>query len=186
MESPFSIITATSAHHSYIPDILSAIYEASKVKGNSIVMRDPNYLAKKMDEGKAVIALRGDELAGFCYIESWEGEKYVANSGLIVKPEYRGQGLATEIKKAIFNICRTMFPQGKIFSITKSAAVVKMNTKLGFREVPYTELTSDPKFWKGCDTCPHYQKLLDNGMKSCDCQGLLFDPEFRKTDNEAI
>lgn len=172
----FSVVTANASHHSYITDILSAICEASKVKGNSIVMRDPDYLALKMDEGKAVIALRGEEFAGFCYLECWEDEQYVANSGLIVKPEFRGVGLASAIKKGIFDICRTMFPEARIFSITKSQAVIKMNTRLGFREVPYSELTTDPKFWKGCDTCPHYPTLLANGMKSCECHGLLFDP----------
>ena len=172
----FNVIQATAEHHRYIPDILAAIYEASKVKGNSIVMRDPQYLAQKMDEGKAVIALDSGKFAGFCYLESWQNEEYIANSGLIVKPEYRGQGLAAKIKEGIFHICRTMFPNGKIFSITKSQAVIRMNTHLGFKEVPYSKLTTDPKFWKGCDTCPHYQTLLDNDMQSCECHGLLFDP----------
>lgn len=172
----FTVKTADCNHHKYIPDILEAIYDASKVKGNSIVMRDPAYLAKKMDEGKAVIATQGDKFAGFCYIESWESERFIANSGLIVKPEYRGLGLASRIKKTIFDICRTMFPDAKIFSITKSQAVIKMNTRLGFMEVPYSELTVDPKFWKGCDTCPHYQTLLDNGMQNCECHGLLYIP----------
>ena len=42
-----------------------------------------------MKSGNAVIAL--DEhlnLAGFCYIETWEEKKYVANSGLIVDPNF--------------------------------------------------------------------------------------------------
>lgn len=173
-----TITKACSQHHHYIQDILAAIYEASKVKGNSIVMRDPDYLAQKMDEGKAVIALDGEKFVGFCYIESWQEEQFVANSGLIVKPEYRGKGVASGIKKQIFNICRTMFPNAKIFGITKSLAVIKMNSRLGFREVPYAELTTDPRFWKGCDTCPHYQQLLDNDMKSCECHGLLFDPAW--------
>lgn len=176
MNDFIQVVTANPSHHRYIPDILAAIYEASQVKGNSIVMRDPDYLAQKMDEGKAIIALKGEDFAGFCYLESWEDERYVANSGLIVKPEFRGQGLASAIKKGIFDICRTMFPEARIFSITKSQAVIKMNTRLGFRKVPYTELTCDPKFWKGCETCPHYPTLLENNMENCECQGLLFDP----------
>lgn len=52
--SNIDVQTATSQHQRYIPDILAAIYQASKVKGNSIVMRDPDYLAQKMEEGKAV------------------------------------------------------------------------------------------------------------------------------------
>lgn len=171
-----TVEVASEKHIPYIKDILAAIYEASKVKGNSIVMRDPDYLAVKMKEGKAVIALSGDDFAGFCYIECWQDEQFVANSGLIVKPEYRGQHLATRIKEKIFEVSRTMFPNVCIFSITKSQAVIKMNTALGFRQVSYDQLTTDPKFWKGCDTCPHFQELLSNGYKSCQCTGLLFRP----------
>ena len=175
-EHSYTVRIADASHIKYIPDILSAIYEASKVKGNSIVMRDPEYLAVKMREGKAVIALCDNEFAGFCYIESWQRDNFIANSGLIVKPEYRRMGLATKIKKLIFEICRTKFPSACIFSITKSPAVKKMNLALGFKEVNYTELTTDPKFWKGCETCPHYPELLENEMKACQCMGMLFKP----------
>jgi hypothetical protein len=85
-------------------------------------------------------------------------------------------GLAKKIKKLIFEICRTKFPSACIFSITKSPAVKKMNLALGFKEVNYTELTTDPKFWKGCETCPHYPELLENEMKACQCMGMLFKP----------
>ena len=172
-----SVEVASEEHIPYIKDILAAIYEASQDKNNSIVMRDPDYLAAKMKEGKAVIALCDGDFAGFCYIECWEEERYVANSGLIVKPEYRGQHLASRIKKKIFEVSREMFPNACIFSITKSQAVKKMNTALGFKQAPYEELTSDPKFWKGCDTCPYFPELLANNYKSCQCTGLLFSPE---------
>lgn len=174
------VLVADGSHEVYIPAILEAIYEASQVKSNSIVMRDPAYLAQKMREGKAVIALdaaHGNAFAGFCYIECWEDGKFVANSGLIVRPEYRGRGLASRIKRLIFEVCRTKFPQACIFSITKSAAVRKMNGALGFKEVPYNELTTDPKFWKGCETCPHYPELLASGQLKCECIGLLYKPE---------
>ena len=173
--SNIDVQTATSQHQRYIPDILAAIYQASKVKGNSIVMRDPDYLALKMEEGKAVIALRGEDFVGFCYLESWQGGKFVANSGMIVRPEYRGQGVATRIKAAIVQICRTKFPDAKIFGITKSEAVIKMSLRLGFKKVPYSALTTDPAFWKGCDTCPYYHILQSNNGKSCECQALLFE-----------
>ena len=144
-------------------------------------MRDPDYLALKMDEGKAVIAIDGDEFVGFCYMESWENGQFIANSGLIVRPAYRGLGIASRIKAHIFRNCRAMFPKAKIFGITKSKAVITMNTRLGFREVPYSELTVDPLFWKGCGTCPHYQKLIQNEMKTCDCHGLLYDSIWERT-----
>ena len=43
-----------------------------------------------MKEGKAVIALAGNEFAGFSYIESWGNKQYVTTSGLIVHPNFRG------------------------------------------------------------------------------------------------
>ena len=171
-----TVTTANDSHKRYIPDILSAIYAASQAKGNSIVMRDPDYLAMKMDEGKAVIALDDNRFVGFCYIECWEGEQYVANSGLIVVPEYRGQGIATRIKKQILDVSRTLFPHAKIFGITKSKAVIKINKALGFKEVEYSQLTSDEKFWKGCETCPYYNILLER-KHSCECQALMYTPE---------
>ncbi len=176
-EDEFSVIVATECHIPYIKDILDAIYEASLVPGNSIVMRDPDYLAQKMQEGKAVIALKGEEFAGFCYLECWQNEEFVANSGLIVKPEFRGQGLATRIKQRIFEVCREMFPKACVFGITKQPKVARMNEKMGFKRVDYTELTTDPKFWKGCDTCRHYDELLANNGRSCHCIAMLYKPE---------
>lgn len=174
----FEVTVATEAHIIYIKDILAAIYEASQVPGNSIVMRDPDYLALKMREGKAVIALCDDgSFAGFCYLECWQDEQFLANSGMIVKPEYRGQGLATRIKQEIVRVCHEMFPDAAIFGITKSEAIKKISLRLGFEEVPYTEITTDPKFWKGCDTCRHYDELLANGGRSCHCTALILKPQ---------
>ena len=172
-----TVITANESHVAYIPEILSAIETAAKNKNNSIVMRSPEYLACKMKEGKAVLALKGTEFVGFCYIETWQRKKYVANSGLIVRPEYRGQGVARLIKQLIFEICRKRFPQAKIFGLTKSMAVRKINASLGFEEVSYSKLTTDPIFWEGCSTCPYYHKLLAHDKASCECIGMLYDPE---------
>jgi hypothetical protein len=62
---------------------------SAKVRGTGIAKRNPEYITQKMEEGKAVIALTKDGTwVGFCYIETWEGE-YVANSGLIVSPDFR-------------------------------------------------------------------------------------------------
>ena len=48
--------------------------------------RTHEYVATKMKEGKAIIALCGEDFAGFTYIESWGNKQYVATSGLIVHP----------------------------------------------------------------------------------------------------
>ncbi len=55
-----------------------------------------------MENGNAVIALEGDKFAGFCYIEQWGHGKFVANSGLIVHPDFRNMGFTKQIKQKIF------------------------------------------------------------------------------------
>ncbi|MCH5717762.1 hypothetical protein [Niabella hibiscisoli] len=58
---------------------------SAKARGTGIAKRSPDYIEKKIDEGKAVIALtKGGDWVGFCYIETWSHNEYVANSGLIV------------------------------------------------------------------------------------------------------
>ena len=130
-----------------------------------------------MQAGKAVIAVSEDgRFAGFSYIESWGGKKYVANSGLIVAHAFRGIGLAKRIKERVFQLSRELFPDAKIFSITTGAAVMKMNYELGFRPVPFSELTNDPEFWKGCQGCRNFTILEKNNYRMCLCTGLLYDP----------
>ena len=131
-----------------------------------------------MDEGKAVIALTRDGTwVGFCYIESWENHKYVANSGLIVSPPFRHTGVAREIKKKIFELSRQMFPESKIFGLTTGLAVMKINSSLGYKPVTYSELTTDEDFWKGCRSCVNFDILTMKNRKNCICTAMLYDPK---------
>ena len=98
-----------------------------------------------MEQGDAVIALDGDNFAGFCYIETWDHGKFVANSGLIVHPDYRNQGLA-KIKKVIFEHSRKKYPESKVFSITTGLAVMKLNTALGYKPVTFLNSPKSPLF----------------------------------------
>ncbi|MGG8495413.1 GNAT family N-acetyltransferase [Tenacibaculum sp. TC6] len=173
------IVIANTSHSSYAQIICSTIEEAAKKRGTGIAKRDPNYVISKMQQGNAVIALDGDKFAGFCYIESWEHGKFVANSGLIVHPDYQGMGLAKKIKEHIFNLSRTKFPDAKIFSITTGLAVIKMNSNLGYKPVTFSELTEDPSFWKGCQTCINYDILQRTQQKMCLCTGMLYDPKAK-------
>ena len=129
-----------------------------------------------MIEGKAIIALCGDDFAGFCYIESWSNKTYVVNSGLIVKPTYRGCGLAKRIKRFSFAYSRRLFPEAKLFGITSGAAVLKINNELGYRPVTFEQLTDDPAFWRGCQTCVNYDVLQRTDFKRCICTAMLYDP----------
>ncbi len=151
--------------------------ESAKARGTGIAKRSPSYIEKKMQEGKSVIALTTDGTwVGFCYIEAWQHEKYVANSGLIVAPAFRKSRVATEIKRKIFELSRQKYPHAKIFGLTTGLAVMKINSELGYEPVTYSELTSDDEFWKGCQSCVNYEILMSKGRKNCLCTGMLFDP----------
>ena len=161
----------------YAEEICDEIFISSQERRTGIARRTPEYIREKMRAGKAVIALTSDgDFAGFSYIESWGGKSFVANSGLIVAHKYRGLGIAKRIKQQTFLLSRKLFPNAKIFSITTGAAVMKMNYEFGFRPVPYSELTDDPEFWKGCEGCRHFDILKSHDYKMCICTGLLYDP----------
>ena len=166
----------TPDHHKYAEAICELIETAAKQRGTGIAKREPKYIKTKMTNGNAVIALDGDKLAGFCYIEIWEDKKYVANSGLIVHWDYRGQGLAKKIKAKAFELSRKKYPNSKLFGITTSLPVMKINSDLGYRPVTFSELTQDETFWKGCQSCPNYDILSRNNRSNCLCTGMLFDP----------
>ncbi|GIV59458.1 GNAT family N-acetyltransferase [Rhodocaloribacter litoris] len=164
----------------YAEAISQLIEEAARVRGTGIAKRAPEYIRAKMEEGKAIIALCGEELAGFCYIETWEHGKYVANSGLIVAPAFRKMGLAKRIKRRAFQLSRKKYPEAKLFGITTSLAVMKINTELGYRPVTFSELTQDEVFWQGCQSCPNYDILTRTKRQYCLCTGMLFDPNAPK------
>ncbi|MEX0722313.1 MAG: GNAT family N-acetyltransferase [Gracilimonas sp.] len=173
---PVQIFIASNAHTSYAEDVCALIEEAAHKRGTGIAKREPEYIKTKMTNGNAVIALDGNQLAGFCYVEVWENKKYVANSGLIVHPDYRGQGLAKRIKAKAFELSRKKYAESKLFGITTSLPVMKINSDLGYRPVTFSELTQDETFWKGCQSCPNYDILQRNNRSNCLCTGMLFDP----------
>ena len=159
------IVVAGPEHEVYVDTILETIAEAAKVRGTGIAKRTHEYLAKKMNEAKAVIALSGDRFAGFSYIETWDNQQYVTTSGLIVHPDFRGHHIAKRIKDMTFSLARTRWPHAKIFSLTSGAAVMKMNTALGYQPVTFADLTDDEAFWKGCEGCVNYSVLRERNRK---------------------
>jgi GNAT superfamily N-acetyltransferase len=175
-QDDFVVEVASEEHLKYVDEILATIEEAANVRGTGIAKRKPEYLALKIREAKAVIALQGDRFAGFSYIETWEDKHYVTTSGLIVHPDFRGLGLAKRIKDLTFSLARTRWPHAKIFSLTSGAAVMAMNTRLGYKPVTFEELTEDEAFWKGCDGCINVDVLRRTDRKYCICTGMLFDP----------
>ncbi len=180
----FTITVAGRNHYDYAESICEMMQQAAEIRGTGIAKREPDYVRQKMAEGKAVIALNGDEVAGFCYIESWEQQKYVANSGLIVHPDYRKTGLAKSIKRKIFELTKQTYPNAKLFGITTSIAVMKINSDLGYKPVTFSELTQDDNFWKGCQSCTNYDILQRTGRKMCLCTAMVCDLKSTDRENE--
>lgn len=174
---------ATEDHTCFAQAICDLIESAARQRGTGIAKREPEYIETKMRNGNAVIALDDDQLAGFCYIEIWGDKQYVANSGLIVHWDYRGRGLARKIKAKAFELSRKKYPEAKLFGITTSLPVMKINSDLGYRPVTFSELTQDETFWKGCQSCPNYDILTRNERKNCLCTGMLFDPDEPHNNN---
>ncbi len=181
----FDILVATAQHVDYAQQICDEMAESAKARGTGIAQRSPEYVADKMLEGKAVIALHKEGTwAGFCYIETWSHGDFVANSGLIVNPQFRKVGLAKAIKHKIFELSRTKYPEAKLFGLTTGLAVMKINNELGYGPVTYSELTQDEDFWKGCKSCVNYDILTSKERKNCMCTAMLFDPAEKQKEIE--
>lgn len=172
-----NIVIADARHEVYVDLILDTIREAAKRRGTGIAERTHEYVATKMREGKAVLALCGDRFAGFSYIETWGNKHYVTTSGLIVHPDFQGLGIARRIKDYTFTLARVRWPHAKIFSLTSGDAVMKMNTDLGYVPVSFRQLTTDESFWKGCQGCINHEILREKDYQFCICTGMLYDPD---------
>lgn len=177
----YIVQVANKDHIGLADTICKQMAESAKARGTGIAKRSPLYLIEKMLEGKAIVAqtLSG-EWVGFCYIETWSHGKFVANSGLIVHPDYRQSGIATRIKAKAFELSRTEYPDAKIIGLTTSLAVMKINSDLGYQPVTLNQLPGDEAFWKGCQTCVNYDILTRTERKHCLCTGMLYDPDEQK------
>ena len=177
----FSILVASSKHLNYAEEICEMIEDSAKKRGTGIAKRSPEYIREKIKEHKAIIALTPTgTLVGFCYLETWSDKQYVANSGLIVNAEFRGSGVAKKIKKKAFEHSQKLFPGAKLFGLTTSLPVMKINSDLGYHPVTYNQLTTDEQFWKGCQSCVNYEILMSKKRNNCFCTAMLHDPNKKK------
>ncbi len=174
------IVIATNKHLKYANTISKTIDISAEDRGTGIAKRTPDYVETKIKNGNAVIALDGENFAGFCYIETFSNKSYVVHSGLIVHFDYRKQGLAKKIKAKVFEYSQEKYPKAKVFGITTGLAVMKINYGLGYKPVTFSELTDDPDFWKGCQTCKNYDVLKRTEQKMCLCTGMLYDPKHKE------
>lgn len=169
---------SSEKHLVYVEEIRNEMEDSAKKRGTGIAKRSSEYLGKKISDGNSIIAIdENGTWAGFCYIETWTNGEYVANSGLIVSPQFRNAGLATQIKERIFELSREKYPNAKIFGLTTGMAVMKINSSLGYKPVIYSELTQDEQFWNGCKNCVNYEILMMKERKNCLCTAMLFVPE---------
>ena len=177
----FNISVTGPEHKRYADEISKLIEHSAEARGTGIARRSPEYIGQKMEQGQAVIALEmtTGEFAGFCYIESWSEKRFAANSGLIVAEKFRKMGLAIRVKRKAFELSRLKFPRAKLFGLTTSLAVMKINSELGYRPVTFSELSEDEEFWKGCKSCVNYDILTRTKRKHCLCTGMLYDPNER-------
>lgn len=180
---------ATAADRHFAITITDEMQASAQARGTGIAKRSPEYIEQKMEEGKAVIAITTEGTwVGFCYIEAWGHNQFVANSGLIVAPAFRKSGVAKQIKQRIFELSREKYPHAKIFGLTTGLAVMKINSDLGYEPVTYSELTDDEAFWAGCKSCVNYDILMSKERKNCMCTAMLFDPaeQISKEEKAAI
>ena len=176
---------SSEKHLVYVEEIRNEMEDSAKKRGTGIAKRSSEYLGKKISEGNSIIAIdENGTWAGFCYIETWTNGEYVANSGLIVSPQFRNRGLATQIKERIFQLSREKYPNAKIFGLTTGMAVMKINSNLGDKPVIYSELTQDEQFWNGCKNCVNYEILMMKERKNCLCTAMLFVPENLNKENK--
>jgi hypothetical protein len=182
----YTVQIASQAHFDLAESICNEMAESAKARGTGIAKRTPEYLKEKMSEGKAIIATDDatGEFVGFCYIETWQHGKFVANSGLIVRPSHRQYGVAKAVKSKAFELSRERFPDSKIIGITTSLAVMKINSDLGYEPTTFSELPVDDNFWKGCQSCVNYDILTRTERKICLCTGMIFDPTQSSTKPE--
>jgi len=171
---------SSSVHLMYVNEIQQEMYDSAQRRGTGIAKRSIEYLSKKISEGNAVVATENGAWVGFCYIETWSHGKFVANSGLIVSPNFRNRGVATLIKNKVFRLSRDKYPAAKVFGLTTGLAVMKINSDLGYKPVIYSELTQDEEFWSGCKNCVNYEILMKKERKNCLCTAMLFVPDENK------
>lgn len=168
---------ATSKDIIYAKTLCNWYEESAKERGIGIAKREKNYIEKKIINGDSVIAFdqKTNKIIGFCYIETFDDQNFVVNSGLIICSNFRKRGLGKKIKMKVFKLSRTKYPKAKIFGITTSLAVMRINTEIGYHPVTFSELTSSEDFWKGCRSCKNYSILQENNRKMCLCTAMVYD-----------
>jgi GNAT superfamily N-acetyltransferase len=178
---PVVVRTAIATDAKYALFIVREIKASAIARGTGIRYRTVESICEKISSGNAIIATtQKGKWVGFSYVDVWENGKFVSNSGMIVSPGYRGQGIAKIIKKQIFDLCRNRYPQAQIFSITTSSVIMKLNTQFGFVPVSFAEITKDKDFWHKCRHCVNYNILESKEFTNCLCTAMRYNIPEKK------
>jgi hypothetical protein len=162
----------------YVNRITEEIEKASADSSTSILKRSASLIAEKLISGNAVIAVTNTgKWVGFCYLQKWSDGEFVANCGLVVASKYRRIGVARQIKRKIIELSMQNYPEAKLFGLTTSLAVMKVNSDLGYKPVTYAQITKDDEFWAGCRQCANYAILEARERKNCLCTAMMFTNE---------
>lgn len=173
----FRIRRAVHSDTKYIPSIVTEIAYWAKFRSTGVTSRTIAYVTEKLKQGVVLIAVDEQEnWIGFSYLEVWKHGRYVANSGLIVKPKYRNSGLALHLKQEALQLAATTFPHAKVFSLTTSLSVAKHNLELGYRPVPPENLLADSDFTTGCGNLLNYPAMVQTHQENSECFTMVFDP----------
>lgn len=161
----YTIKQISAADVIYASSILDAINESATKRGTGIEDRPQGYIEDKMNKGLGVIVIDNvtNDWIGFCTLEVWKHKLFLANTGLIIQPEYRGYGISAGIKSKLFDLCRQNFPKAKILSMTTNPMVIASNEVLGFTQVSFAEILKDPLFVEGCTSWVDYVELMKRG-----------------------
>ncbi len=169
---------ATPEDFRYIPEIVNEMAISATQRKVAKGQRSTAFIKQKIKDGLAVIALLPDknEWIGFSYLEVWQHKKYIATSGLIISPQYRGQGFSKKIKKALFSLSRKTFPEAKMLSLTTHPAVIHANKDLGYKEVSFQDIINDQWFQEGGNSWIDYKELMNSKEKEHQYVAMVYEP----------
>lgn len=179
-EPPIEVRLARHGDLAHVGRIGGLIREAHEA-GATIAIRNDRYLTDAIRDRRAVVVMRAGALVGFATAHPWDSGKFVSHSAMVIAPELRGRGLSRRMKQELIALSRQRWPDAAILSLTLSAQVEQLNKSVGFEAVPYCDLTKDPEFWKGCESCIHFPHLKRNQQQDCHCwAGLLVPPGSKR------
>jgi hypothetical protein len=170
-------IQIAGQQHVHFAEVISeTMAESARIRGTGIAKRSPETLKRYITEGNAVIAIsETGEWAGFCYLAAWDKGQVVSNSGLIVSPRFRDCGVAKRMKTKLLHLSLQKYPDATIVGFTTSAAVMKINSALGFHATTFSDMAKDERFWDGCRSCVNHDILSRTGHKYCLCTAMAYN-----------